>query len=435
MRTRRLSAPTVVVGAQNSHVAFRGAVAPLPLSLLDPRWGDGLSAIEIPESHSEELRRRVSDPNLRHEMCKLMLAAVERGDAVGPHLDPNADAGTAWRHGFDHDECFVALHSTDHHGVPPGVDIANYERPIEKFYIVCRAGAGRAARDFHRMLSRAHADKLSFDALFGDDAHRSDQQLSATKMLGRVEVCGSHNRARILHDVASRIGVVSGLRDRVDHAAKLASELKPHIEMLAHTLRRGPPHKEVASTWMHCSGAQRHPDSDARTTMSVSSPFGGVILSRHADECLDRPVPFAPRRVKTNAAANDAMVQKFADRLKSLVDKKRLDLKRNQILANTSNSSNDIEKKVSEWTPNPHEFESIHPDWRFLGRIVWPGHDTCAPGVKPASMMGTHSPMRSIGPAGSRVDAHMSLHAAAVWGVHQGVEERARRAMDPHSSH
>ena len=184
----------------------------VPLVPLSPNWFSGVSAVEVT---SPEASKIVNDPQARAKALQALRIAIpsETYDpelSVGPELDgddADCDKGQwcelftrtaqTWpmfclrlrllvsrECGFDSSVCFCGLFCASHSCAPSPTAIGQ-NRPHEKIYLVCKAGAGLAASTFHARLLASLKQKKSLH----EPRDESITRLPQSALAGRVASC------------------------------------------------------------------------------------------------------------------------------------------------------------------------------------------------------------------------------------------------------
>lgn len=175
----------------------------VPVSIFNPSWYTGVSAIKVSGAFVDRILR---DPAVRKAALDKMRAAIpsEMADSelqVGPALDcDDSDRDKdAWVAGFDGPGCFVGLFCAEHSSAPD-VSLRGMDRVHQTSYLVCKAGAGLAGATFHSRLVAS----LKRGTTLEDSLEKGDPGAAA---LRRVSMAGSRNRARILMLAGDALGM------------------------------------------------------------------------------------------------------------------------------------------------------------------------------------------------------------------------------------
>jgi hypothetical protein len=186
------------------NIVFRlaGNEADVPISIFNPSWFSGVSAVKVSGSFVNKI---LNDPAARAAALARLKDAIpsETADSslhVGPALDCDETDHdkTEWTAGFDSPSCFVGLFSADHSTAPDPTK-RGMNRTHQTTYLVCKAGSGIAGATFHARLIAA----LKKGGTLENCLDRGEPGPAA---LRRVTMAGSRNRARILMMAADALG-------------------------------------------------------------------------------------------------------------------------------------------------------------------------------------------------------------------------------------
>jgi hypothetical protein len=187
------------------NIVFRlaGTEAGVPVSIFNPRWFTGVSAVRVDGPVVAQL---LKNPEMRHAAMRRLRDAIpsEVADSelqVGPALDCDSSDRdkNEWIAGFDGPGCFVGLFCADHSSAPDPAR-RGMDRVQQTSYLICKAGAGVAGATFHMRLMAALRRGVTLENCLekGTDP--------GPAALRRVSMAGSRNRARILELAGKALG-------------------------------------------------------------------------------------------------------------------------------------------------------------------------------------------------------------------------------------
>lgn len=193
----------------------------VPHKIFGADWGHGAALIRLDGDNANQIceklvssveeRRKILDRALKDIANEVSDPNVE----VGPNLactELNRDLDEdVWQCGFDSPECSAGLYSTTEDTIPCGIGVGGM-RPRRAFYLVVRAGAGKAAQQFHAKFVAATNDGSSMQDVL------SSLKITDTD-LARVVSAGKRNRARILLAFAKALGLDTEVDTTYDSAA------------------------------------------------------------------------------------------------------------------------------------------------------------------------------------------------------------------------
>lgn len=389
---------------KNVVMTLAGASPAAPFRALSSDWGHGVSVVRVP---TEAAERALASPERRRSALRALVAAIPNelagsGD-VGPNLD-SANArdlpGDAWTAGFDGSGCCCGLYSATElrpaRGAPAGMTRAH-----KSYFLLAKAGAGRAAQQFHQRLGGLAASGQSLDAIFAGGA-----RTLADAHIQRVVAAGRRNRGRLVLAAAEALGLSADVDSVPDHACCLDAAQPTAILMadaVTNTLERvTPAGASNGSAWRYYAGAVA--TTASQCAVSCSSAMEGFVLFLPSEaggtgatgralrvrNVCHGAIPFGSRRV---ASARDALAVAVAAHRKA---------------AQAAQVSSD-------------EAVVAHPDGRWVGsRFGWK----------------TAAPRRRLGGNGSdgaAVLKHASQHSLnpavveppQLWGSHAPIEALA----------
>lgn len=323
----------------------------VPCDLFNANWYTGVSAVKVRDA---DVHRLTTDEDFRAMAMKRLRdeIASEVSDSavtVGPSLDCDASDRdtTNWVAGFDSPSCCVGLYTTEH-SLPPEAGVRGQNRVHRQSFLICRAGGGLAASQFHSRLIATLRKGKSLEYALELSSEPGPQAFR------RVSQSGSRNRAQILMQAADILGL------QIDSIGDQASGNKRRnavcsIDVNCNTLRR-----QSERVYYLNSGI------DLTTSLGVcvpSNPGDGwtILLTPEGstktvvtnEAC--NSLPFASRRICTSRE----VVQRIAAKIKA--------------------------KKTREG--------SAHFDSQFiLERFVWSNRDfgEMSQDIEPLALWGTH---------------------------------------------
>lgn len=263
---------------KNVVMTLGGSAPDAPVRAFSSDWGHGVSVIRVP---AEAAERVLASQERRRDALRALVRAIPNelagGGDVGPGLD-SVDArdvaGDAWTAGFDGGSCCCGLYSATElrptAGAPEGMTRAH-----KSYFLLAKAGAGRAAQQFHQTLGGLAASGQSLDAIFsGSGRALSDAHVQ------RVAAAGRRNRGRLILSAAEVLGLSPDVDSVPDHAC-CAEAVKPTAILMAdsvsNTIERVPASAASdGSTWRYYAGAVATGASQGAA--SCSSAMEGFVL-------------------------------------------------------------------------------------------------------------------------------------------------------------
>ena len=292
---------------KNTVFRLDGQTPNIPYQVFGEDWSHGVSLIRIPTSAVHGL---IATPQKRKVALRKLSDAipnelVDRDIEVGPHLVSSNDRDTMpWSAGFDSGGCSCGLYMALERAPPTNGSIGA-SRVHETYYLVAKAGGGRASQEFSSRLSAAARSGASLNALF---EHNGDL---GEHMLERVRAAGRRNRARILVLAAQTLGLdhcITTVSDQVNHADDPHKNLITDVDTQANTLRRPTTTMgEPGTHWIYAAGAVDSTLSQGLVTCSnvadgyVMLSGGGTSCSLHVRNSASDCIPFGSRKIKTTA--------------------------------------------------------------------------------------------------------------------------------------
>lgn len=303
-----------VVLPQGSRSAETGALKNIVLRLdgceserspdiFSSAWYSGVSVVEFPTEKAELLiASAVKRVDVLERLKKAIPSEMQDSNVqVGPELDGDSDDRDIgqWTCGFDSPSCCVGLFSAVQDKAPDA-HLSGMSRAHQKYFLLCKAGAGIAAQTFHARLTAALKGGASLDEALAEDG------TPGARALRRVAMAGRRNRCRILVEAANAFGfsAIDTIRDNASPTAKSYRAAIPSVDCSINSLV----HTAVAgrSLWQHAAGCV---DSAASTgCVSSSNVAEGFVLFTNPDGSLrfqvrndaHACVPFASQRILSN---------------------------------------------------------------------------------------------------------------------------------------
>ena len=200
---------------KNMVITLDGVAPQIPYRTFATDWGHGISAIQVP---SEVAERYLSESEDRKRMIKSLVDSIPNEltsveTRVGPRLasfENRDESGDNWTAGFDGPTCCCGLYSAIEQQAPLGGTLG-MRRAHKVYYLVAKAGSGRAGQEFHALLT-GHAKQ-------GDSLSTLCSQSKVTEaQMERVVAAGRRNRARLLLSAAEVLGMAPDVDSVPDHA-------------------------------------------------------------------------------------------------------------------------------------------------------------------------------------------------------------------------
>jgi hypothetical protein len=281
------------------NIVFRlsGTEPNVPISIFNPRWFTGVSAVRVDGPVVAQLLR---NSDMRHAAMRRLRDAIpsEVADSslqVGPALDCDESDRDRdeWIAGFDGPNCFVGLYCADHSSAPDPAR-RGMDRVHQASYLVCKAGAGVAGATFHMRLVAALKKGLTLEECLEKGTEPGPAALR------RVSMAGSRNRARILELAAKALGfpLIDTVPDQ-SSSGKYRSAVT-QVDVAVNSLRRI--EDAAQPTYQYTTAVDA---AASQGLMSMSNAADGVVLMlspggevrqtlRNEAHCT---IPYASRRL------------------------------------------------------------------------------------------------------------------------------------------
>lgn len=199
------------------NVVFRldGEAPRVPVQVMSTEWGHGISAVRISAAAAEAILR--TPDTRRHALERLVQAIpnelVDRRINIGPSLACRDDGDDKdiepWTAGFDSSSCCCGLYSASERRDPDNCPVGTC-RVHRVYYLIVKAGAGRAAQEFASRLSVASRAGHSLDATFAAGG------AMGREATGRMMAAGRRNRGRLIVNASIALGVDSDVTSVCD---------------------------------------------------------------------------------------------------------------------------------------------------------------------------------------------------------------------------
>jgi len=259
------------------NIAFRlaGNEDGLNSSIFPRDLFSGISIVKLETKDAAKVEKVLNDKAARSAMLEKLRCAVKSEMSstdleIGPSLssdDCDRDEDE-WQCGLDGASSFVGVFSAETSRSPdPGR--LGMSRVHRELFLVCRAGAGVSASTFHsRLLSSLKADlTASLDSLL-----ESESTAPGSQALRRLSTASSRNRARIISDVSTALGL--SVATIGDAAAKNKYRgAVVDIDVSVNTLRKLD--DTATSCWQLTCGVDA---SISKGLVTLSNPGEGVVV-------------------------------------------------------------------------------------------------------------------------------------------------------------
>lgn len=184
----------------------------LSVQLFSENWCHGISCLEIDNKAATTLLKKPQGL-LRLLRKSIHSYTVDADGELGPYLDCDEDdrdlQQNDWVAGLDSAGACAGLYL--YHSVNNAHN-SGLARDEPKYMLLVKAGAGRAARQFHARLQLALKETGSLHkALVGPNG-------IGIQALRRVELGAQRNRTRLLYNMATALGINDQIASTPDHA-------------------------------------------------------------------------------------------------------------------------------------------------------------------------------------------------------------------------
>jgi hypothetical protein len=284
---------------RNATLSFEDSASDVKMELFSENWHHGVSLCEIDSTRARRLLD--SKPALLETLRKAVRCyASDQERDLGPSLNcDHSDRDLeddCWDAGLDSPGSCAGLYSADCLSQPFDSGIS---RRNTRYFLIVKAGAGRAARDFHMQLQAAlKNNSFLSDALVGPTG-------IGEQKLRRIEMSARRNRARVLADMATALGAseVATAPDHASHASHVTLRCAvPTVDVKTNFLHQ----HSNAKTWMYLAGMAEGGSSGGLVTCKNTA--GGFLLFAEQDGSLDihlknqlgNMTPFGTARTKSS---------------------------------------------------------------------------------------------------------------------------------------
>jgi len=204
------------------------------IQLLSSQWAHGVAIVRLGNVAADLL---LSTPQRRQISLKILSDCVvneltSSKTCVGPQLKAEGNHDLAedeWECGFDSEQCCAGLYSAMEDRAPSKqgrVARLGTTRGHPAHYLVVRAGAGKAAEEFHGRLidhmSRGNSIQASLEGI----ASEIGAEGGVEGMLKRLTSAGRRNRARIMLKIGNALNISADMMTALDHGANMAHGTK-----------------------------------------------------------------------------------------------------------------------------------------------------------------------------------------------------------------
>ena len=264
---------------KNVVMTLDGAAPNAPFRAFSSDWGHGVSVIRVPADAAELV---LASPSRRQAALRALVDTIPNelaGDVdVGPGLDSTDArdvAGDVWTAGFDGSNGCCGLYSATElrpvSGAPAGMTRAH-----KSYFLLAKAGAGKAAQQFHQRLGGLASSGQSIDAIFSG----ANERVLSDAHIQRVAAAGRRNRGRLILLAANVLGLAADVDSVPDHACCVEASKPTAILMadsVSNTLERVTASSSGdGSSWRYYAGAVATTSSQGAAT--CSSAMEGVVL-------------------------------------------------------------------------------------------------------------------------------------------------------------
>ena len=295
--------------------------------LFSPNWFSGVSVVEVPEAVAlKACRNSDARKETAQKLASVIPSEMQDGTLeVGPELECTAEGRDrdSWTAGFDTPSACIGLYSAKK-SQEPNANCDGMQRATNVYYLICKAGGGRAAATFHSQLKKSLSEGVTLDAAL------SEGGVPGLVALQRVGNAGCRNRARLLTLAAEAIGYhqMDTIGDNVAAAHSHARMATPQVVVEINTIsKRLSSHVDdtercvlgdtgfaptnahgqhaQCDRWQYCAGAVNAQRSIGLITASnVQDGFVMLVRAGDANSRLKNAafntMPFCSIRTKSN---------------------------------------------------------------------------------------------------------------------------------------
>jgi len=282
-------------GAHHDESALRNVILALDpdsspektIQLLSSQWAHGVAVVRLGNVAAEML---LSTPQRREVSLKILSDCVANeltssSTAVGPQLkaDGNHDLEEDdWQCGFDSEQCCAGLYSAMEDRAPSKqgrIARLGTTRGHPAHFLVVRAGAGKAAEEFHGRLIDHLSRGKSLHASLESIATEINAEGGVEGMLKRLTSAGRRNRARIMLQIGKALNISADMMTALDHGANAAHGTKQMAALDVDTVTNVFERNGVANG----DAARGHYYAYYASTTAPKSSQGVVVCSNVAE--------------------------------------------------------------------------------------------------------------------------------------------------------
>ena len=298
-----------------------GNVPQFPHRAFSNNWCSGVSAVHVPYNIVEDVLMNKSASERSQILAKLRdripNEITDRNVIVGPKLqtDENDRDIEDWTAGFDTSNCCLGLYACEQERQTEGANF-NAQRAHKEFYIVCKAGAGRAAQEFSDQLAQYAQESKSLNQVLGPGG------ILGEEVMRRVSIAARRNRARLLKIAADELGLGNYVDNVIDNAGYVGSVNRHAIvdvDSYCNVLVPADKAQGTQGNWLYYAGSI--PTTQSQGLLSCNTAQLGFLLFHTSEAQFDRlqrtnllvsnvaynALPFStPRDLPTNVALKNA---------------------------------------------------------------------------------------------------------------------------------
>jgi len=281
---KAMALPQAHIGMNNPHLknmVYLLADEAVPPGIFHPDWFTGVSCCELKDD-TEGVRRwsKLSSKERMDEMKKVCDAInVEMLDEdirIGCSLevDENGMDAAPWQAGLDKASSCIGIFVSHGCCVPTsllfdqlGLNAAGCAEPIEKYWLVAKAGAGEAAHLFHYKMLNHLSNKLPLSQYL--------EEGEGLLNFRRIQRAPSRNRNRMLYTAASILGLTDSITIVTDLECPDSSKIAfPTIDANQNVIRRADPDK-IIDAWIYTTGLDT---VTSRGLCTMNNPTAGLVV-------------------------------------------------------------------------------------------------------------------------------------------------------------
>ena len=285
-------------------------------------WFTGLSVVKIQANDRHRIEAILENVQMRKELLNKLAESID-SEIVDPDLQvgPSLECDeyerdvkdTSWNFGFDSTNSFVGLFSADNPRQPEN-GTHGMLRAHEEYFLVCRAGAGLAASQFHSRVLGGLSKGLTLDEMLEQETVHGPGPTA----FRRVASAGTRNRARILNQAAEIMGLkdVSAVGDQAGR--NLFRGAVADIDVTVNGIRKL--EDKERSTWQYCSSCVDGSASKGLASLSNAADGLTIFLSQSNDTKLTLKnetwgsIPFSTLRLSSARDVCASVLQRYKSR-------------------------------------------------------------------------------------------------------------------------